>query len=504
MEKELEKKGIDKKIMTETMFISLINEGIPKSIINRSPAFIFCDSRKNPNLNDGHLRKENQILEMYGGYTRDINEQIVPDRYDNTSNLLVDSLSIMEKEKLKDLFQKRDNFIIQIEELKQLEIEKLKNEKNDIISSIAKYKMAFPIIDKILEAIKELGEKKHRYNVDILDIPEYVEILKKNGLDSNCFNEYDKIYKDYNVLLESLNQITERYNEVIKGKIENKKIEKILSSKVAIEEEIIKGNTKLINNLIKEKYSGLLVEQDDLFQICYFGLWNAVKDFNYKKNHNFLNYAYYRMDLEVKINFEQLTGYNWETYWIKKKIQTLLKNSSEILERKVSLKELIANGFLGISEQRAITALSHIDEYPISNLFPVAETTYDENETKSEFAMFYSDDEIKDYEEGKIEQIITPGNKLVFANLIRENISEVLDTLSPKEAKVIMLRYGLIDNHPKTLEQIGKELGLPRERVRQIESKALRYLRNPLILEKLKTYVDYETWDDQMDVVINK
>jgi RNA polymerase sigma factor, sigma-70 family len=75
-------------------------------------------------------------------------------------------------------------------------------------------------------------------------------------------------------------------------------------------------------------------------------------------------------------------------------------------------------------------------------------------------------------------------------SLLKEQLAEVLQTLTPREAKVLSLRFGLEDGNPKTLEEVGKEFNVTRERIRQIEAKALRKLRHPSRSKKLKDFLD--------------
>ena len=74
--------------------------------------------------------------------------------------------------------------------------------------------------------------------------------------------------------------------------------------------------------------------------------------------------------------------------------------------------------------------------------------------------------------------------------ILKEQLLAAIDTLTPREQKVIRLRYGLDDSHPRTLEEVGKEFNVTRERIRQIEAKALRKLRNPNRCKRLKGYCD--------------
>ena len=80
----------------------------------------------------------------------------------------------------------------------------------------------------------------------------------------------------------------------------------------------------------------------------------------------------------------------------------------------------------------------------------------------------------------------------VVQSMLKEQLLAVIDTLTPREQKVIRLRYGIDDAHPRTLEEVGKEFNVTRERIRQIESKALKKLRNPNRSKKLKDFMDNE------------
>ncbi len=89
-----------------------------------------------------------------------------------------------------------------------------------------------------------------------------------------------------------------------------------------------------------------------------------------------------------------------------------------------------------------------------------------------------------------VEDEITPSpTQAAYQNMLRERVDEVLSTLSPREARILRLRFGLDDNHPYTLEEVGDKFGLTRERIRQIEGKALRRLRHPCRARQLREYL---------------
>jgi RNA polymerase primary sigma factor len=89
-----------------------------------------------------------------------------------------------------------------------------------------------------------------------------------------------------------------------------------------------------------------------------------------------------------------------------------------------------------------------------------------------------------------IEDMITATpSQIAFQNMLRDRVDKVLSTLSPREARILRLRFGLDDNHPYTLEEVGAKFGLTRERIRQIEGKALKRLRHPCRARQLREYL---------------
>ena len=123
-----------------------------------------------------------------------------------------------------------------------------------------------------------------------------------------------------------------------------------------------------------------------------------------------------------------------------------------------------------ITEEK-VAEIQKIAQDPISLENPVGE------EDDSKIADFIEDETIKSPAE------------VAAQNLLREQLLSVIDTLTPREQKVIRLRYGLDDSHPRTLEEVGKEFNVTRERIRQIEAKALRKLRHPSRSKKLRDYM---------------
>jgi RNA polymerase primary sigma factor len=120
---------------------------------------------------------------------------------------------------------------------------------------------------------------------------------------------------------------------------------------------------------------------------------------------------------------------------------------------------------------KKVTWLIQVSRIPISLESPVGE------EDDTEFGMFLED-----------ENTPTP-LQVTYQKMLRERVDEVLSSLSPREARILRMRFGLDDNRPYTLEEVGAKFGLTRERIRQIEGKALRRLRNPCYARKLRDYL---------------
>ena len=150
-------------------------------------------------------------------------------------------------------------------------------------------------------------------------------------------------------------------------------------------------------------------------------------------------------------------------------LQEVSKRMAEELGREASLKELAERMKMTEEDVREIMKIS---QDPVSLETPIGE------EEDSHLGDFIQDD-----------QVTVPADAATFT-LLHEQLMEVLDTLTEREQKVLRLRFGLDDGRPRTLEEVGREFNVTRERIRQIEAKALRKLRHPSRSKKLKDYLD--------------
>jgi RNA polymerase primary sigma factor len=238
----------------------------------------------------------------------------------------------------------------------------------------------------------------------------------------------------------------------------------------AAREHLITANSRLVISVAK-KYMGRGVPFLDLIQEGNIGLIRAAKKFDYRRGHKFSTYA---------------------TWWIRQAVTRAIADQGRTIRVPVHMGDQI-NKLLRVQHQltqrlgrdpsvEELAVALDVTPQKVENMIQVArrplslETPTDDEED-SVLGDFIQDEEVP-----------APDETATY-NLLREHLEVVLNGLPPREVRILQLRYGLLDGQAYTLEEVGRKMGVTRERVRQIEAQALSRLRHPAIRRKLREYL---------------
>ena len=303
--------------------------------------------------------------------------------------------------------------------------------------------------DPVRMYLKEIGK------VDLLTASEEVDLAMKieAGLDAT-----EKL------------EVAEA-GEIELTRAEMRRLTRIENVGLEAKQALISANLRLVVSIAK-RYVGRGMLFLDLIQEGNLGLIRAVEKFDYQKGFKFSTYA---------------------TWWIRQAITRAIADQARTIRIPVHMVETI-NKLVRVQRQLLqdlgrdptpeeigaemdmsadrVREIQKISQEPVSLETPIGE------EEDSQLGDFIEDS-----------QAIVPPDAASFS-MLQEQLTQVLDSLADRERKVIELRFGLVDGHPRTLEEVGREFGVTRERIRQIESKTLAKLRHPSRSSKLKDYIE--------------
>ena len=387
-----------------------------------------------------------------------------------------------------------------MEEKKSKTEKSTKNQKTEIVAADKVERAA-----KLTEKLKELVEiaKKKKNMLEYQEINDFFQSMELNAeefekiLDCLEANNIDvlRISDDEEILLDDEEEIeVEKIDLSVPDgvSIEDpvrmylKEIGKVplLSAEEEIElakrmelgdqeakKRLAEANLRLVVSIAK-RYVGRGMLFLDLIQEGNLGLIKAVEKFDYRKGYKFSTYATWWIRQAItRAIADQARTIRIPVHMVET-INKLIRVSRQLLQelgREPSPEEIAAEMNMPVDRVREILKIS---QEPVSLETPIGE------EEDSHLGDFIQDDNVP-----------VPADAAAFT-LLKEQLQEVLGTLTEREQKVLTLRFGLDDGRARTLEEVGKEFNVTRERIRQIEAKALRKLRHPSRSRKLKDYLE--------------
>lgn len=332
----------------------------------------------------------------------------------------------------------------------------------DIVSQLAEFEIEPDQYTKILETLEVLG-------VDVVTEPDPAESdLLTEPLDKIDLSVPDGIAIDDPVRM---------YLKEI-GKVPLLSADEEIDIAMRMEQgddeakkKLSEANLRLVVSIAK-RYVGRGMLFLDLIQEGNLGLIKAVEKFDFRKGFKFSTYATWWIRQAItRAIADQARTIRIPVHMVET-INKLIRVSRQLLQEygREPTPEEIAK-VMGISESK-VREIIKIAQEPVSLETPIGE------EEDSHLGDFIPDEDAP-----------APAEAASFA-LMKEQLLDVLDTLTPREEKVLRLRFGLDDGRQRTLEEVGREFNVTRERIRQIEAKALRKLRHPSRSKKLKDYLD--------------
>ena len=325
-------------------------------------------------------------------------------------------------------------------------------------------------IDKVFDAFEDMGVsvlKEDDLDLEEPDIDELeaVEDIKVEDIDLASM-EGINIDDPVRMYLREIGRIPLlSYDE------ELELAKKVLAGDEAAKQKLAESNLRLVVSIAK-KYVGRGMLFLDLIQEGNMGLIKAVEKFDYTKGYKFSTYATWWIRQAItRAIADQARTIRIPVHMVET-INKLIRTSRHLLQqlgREPTPEEIAAE--MEIPVER-VAEIQKIAQDPVSLETPIGE------DDDSHLGDFIQDEESP-----------APHDAASYT-MLREQLEEVMNTLTPREAKVLKLRFGLEDGKSRTLEEVGKEFNVTRERIRQIEAKALRKLRHPSRSKKLKDYMN--------------
>lgn len=341
----------------------------------------------------------------------------------------------------KEMVEILDKLQLEPEQIEKV-YEGLENANIDIIEEVDE------IEEPDFEDLEQIEEEAKIEDIDTLDVPDGVNI-----------DDPVRLY------LKEIGKIP-----LLTAEQELEYAKKMMDGDENAKKKLSEANLRLVVSIAK-KYVGRGMLFLDLIQEGNLGLIKAVEKFDYRKGYKFSTYATWWIRQAItRAIADQARTIRIPVHMVET-INKLVRTSRHLLQqlgREPTIEEIAAEMEMPVERVKEIKKVA---QEPVSLETPIGE------EEDSHLGDFIEDED-------------SPSpSELAAYTLLREQLEEIIQTLTPREAKVLRLRFGLEDGKARTLEEVGKEFQVTRERIRQIEAKALRKLRHPSRSKKLKDYM---------------
>jgi RNA polymerase primary sigma factor len=334
---------------------------------------------------------------------------------------------------------------------------------------------------RLEKAEEEIAECEKKTRMKVKDLKRLVwevkrnqkeakKVLRKHGMSLEDLVECDKIIKDAQSRIKKIEADSALSAKMLKETIQH--LDRGEAQAKQAKDELVRANLRLVVSLAK-KYTNRGLHFLDLIQEGNIGLIKAVEKFEYQRGYKFSTYATWWIRQAItRAIADQARTIRIPVHMIET-INKLIRTSRYLVQeigREPNPEEIAEKMELPLDKVRKVLKIA---KEPISLETPIGEE---------------EDSHLGDFIEDK--RILSPVDAVINLNL-EEQTNSVLATLSPREEKVLRMRFGIGEKSDHTLEEVGQNFDVTRERIRQIEAKALRKLRHPSRNKKLKSFVDY-------------